>query len=61
MSKLKSRKFWMAVVSGLLVIANEGLGWGLPTEAVMSVAAIAIGYIFGESAVDIARSKGEGK
>jgi uncharacterized membrane protein len=52
MDKLKSRKFWMAVVTALLVVANDGLGLNLPTEAVLSVAAVAIGYILGESYVD---------
>ena len=52
MEKLKSRKFWMAVVSGLLIIANDGLDLGLPNESVMAIAAIALGYIFGEAAVD---------
>ncbi|OEH86264.1 hypothetical protein BHU72_12070 [Desulfuribacillus stibiiarsenatis] len=52
MSKIKSRKFWMAVVSGALVVANEGLGLDLPIEAVMTVAAVAIGYILGQGYVD---------
>lgn len=52
MHKFKSRKFWMAVVGAGLVIANEGLGLELPTESVMTVAAVVIGYIIGESYVD---------
>jgi len=42
----------MAVVAALLVIANEGLGLNLPEEAIMTVAAVVIGYILGESYVD---------
>lgn len=52
MNKFKSRKFWMAVVTALIVIGNEGLGLNLPEEAIMTVAAVAIGYILGESYVD---------
>lgn len=52
MTKLKSRKFWMAVVVGLLTIANDGLGLGLPEEAIMTVAGVVIAYILGESFVD---------
>lgn len=52
MHKFKSRKFWMAVVAGLLVIANEGLGLDLPTESIMTVAAVVIGYILGEAYID---------
>lgn len=52
MQKLKSRKFWMAVVSGLLVIANQGLDLNLPEEAINAVAAVVIAYIVGEAYVD---------
>ncbi|CCO08285.1 hypothetical protein [Desulforamulus hydrothermalis] len=52
MNKFKSRKFWMAVVTALVVVCNEGLGLNLPEEAIMTVAAVAIGYILGESYVD---------
>ena len=51
-SKFKSRKFWMAVVSGLLVIANDGLELGLPSETVIAFAAIVIGWVFAEAYVD---------
>lgn len=57
MIKLKSRKFWMAVVSGLLIIGNEGLGLDLPNEAIMTVAGVAITYILGESYIDGQRAK----
>lgn len=50
--KLKSRKFWLAVVSALLVIANDGLDLGIDSETVLAFAGIVIGYIFGEAYVD---------
>lgn len=52
MQKLKSRKFWMAVVSGLLIIANEGLGIGIPEDVVLPFAGLIIAYICGEAYVD---------
>ena len=52
MSKLKSRKFWMAVVTALLVIANEGLDLNLPSDAIKTVAAVVIGYLIGEGLAD---------
>jgi uncharacterized membrane protein len=55
MNKFKSRKFWMAVVSGLLVIANEGLDLGLPTETIVALAALVLGWIFAEAIVDANR------
>jgi uncharacterized membrane protein len=52
MDKLKSRKFWTTVVSAGLVVANEGLGLNLPTDAIMTVAGIVIAYLLGQSFVD---------
>lgn len=52
MEKLKSRKFWLAVVSAALIIANDGLDLGVNNETVMAFAAIVIGWIFGESYID---------
>jgi uncharacterized membrane protein len=52
MNKLKSRKFLMAVVTAGLVVANEGLGLNLPTDAIMTVAGVVIAYIVGEAYVD---------
>lgn len=59
MNKLKSRKFWVTVVSALLVVANDGLGLDLPSEAIMTVAGVAITYILGESYIDGKRVKHE--
>lgn len=44
-NKFASRKFWMAVVAGLLVIANEGLGWNLPEETISSFILVILGWI----------------
>jgi uncharacterized membrane protein len=52
MEKFKSRKFWMAVVGGVLVILNDGLGWNLPVDTVYGFAAIVIGWIVSEAYVD---------
>ncbi|MED1603685.1 hypothetical protein [Alkalihalophilus marmarensis] len=56
MKKFTSRKFWMAVVSAAVILGNEGLGLELPTESIMTVAAVAISYILGESYVDSQKS-----
>lgn len=52
MSKLKSRKFWFAMGSVVLVIANESLGLGIPEEAYWAVILPVMAYVFGESYVD---------
>ncbi len=50
--KLKSRKFWMAVVGGLLVVANEGLELGIDPQTVLNFSALVLGWIFAEAYVD---------
>ncbi len=56
-SKLKSRKLWIAVVTALLVVVNEGLGFNIPREPILVVAGIVISYIIGQSAVDAVAAK----
>jgi len=55
MSKFKSRKFWLTVGALGLVIANEGLGLGIPEDAYWAVVLPVMGYVFGESYVDANR------
>lgn len=57
MDKFKSRKFWVSIVTALLVIANKGLDLGLPEESIMTIAGLAITYILGQSVVDSAGKK----
>jgi len=55
--KLSSRKFWMAVASAVFIVLSEGLGWNVDAEIYWKIVALSVGYIFGEAAVDIARTK----
>lgn len=55
--KLTSRKFWVAVASAAFIIISEGLGLDVDTEIYWKLITLALGYIFGETAVDIARAK----
>lgn len=57
MNKLKSRKFWMAVVGALLVILNDGLELGIDNETVIAAAGLLMTWIIGESAVDTVKTK----
>ncbi len=59
MDKLKSRKFWMAVISAALIIMNEGLGWKIPAETVMAFAAVVLGYLFSQGYVDGKQVEGD--
>lgn len=55
--KLTSRKFWVAVASAAFIVLSEGLGFDIDKDLYWKLVALALGYIFGESAVDIARVK----
>jgi uncharacterized membrane protein len=55
--KLKSRKFWVAIIGALLVVINDQLELGLDTESLMGIVGIAITYIIGQSAVDATKRK----
>jgi uncharacterized membrane protein len=57
--KLSSRKFWVAVASAAFIILSEGLGFNVDSELYWKLVALALGYIFGEAAVDVARAKKE--
>lgn len=61
MQKFKSRKFWMAVITGFLVVANDGLDLGIDQDTVLTFSGLVISWILGESAVDTARARGAKK
>ena len=52
MKKLKSRKFILVVAAAILTVCNDGLGWGLPTESIMSVVGLVASYVIGQGYVD---------
>lgn len=55
-SKFKSRKFWMAVVTAVLIVLNDGLDLGIDKETVIAFAGIVATFILGEAAVDAKRA-----
>lgn len=52
MDKLKSRKFWVSVVAGLLIVLNDGMGMNLDNNTILGFSGIVISYVLGQSAVD---------
>lgn len=54
MDKLKSRKFILSIVAGLLIVANDGLDMGLDPATITNFVTLIIGYVFGQGAVDVA-------
>lgn len=61
MKKFSSRKFWMAVITALLVVLNDGLDLGIDQDTVLTFAGLVISWILGESAIDTARARGAKK
>lgn len=54
--KLTSRKFWVAVASAAFIILSEGLDFNVDPDLYWKIVTLALGYIFGEAAVDMARA-----
>jgi uncharacterized membrane protein len=45
-------RFWVSVVSAVCLVATQGLGISLPTDAIQTATAIIIAYVLGESVAD---------
>ena len=51
-TRLKSRKFLLAVSSALFIILNEGLGFGIPSDVYGWIVGTIATYIIGEAYTD---------
>lgn len=52
MEKIRSRKFWMALVSAVLVLLNDGFDMNIPSDTIIQFVSVVIAYILGQSYVD---------
>ncbi len=52
LTRLKSRKFLMALASAIFIILNEGLGLGVPADAYAWMVGVVVAYILGEAYTD---------
>lgn len=59
MSKWKSRKFLITLVSAGLLIAKEGLGYEVDSETILAFAGIVVTWIIGESHIDAKKVGGK--
>ncbi len=57
MEKMKSRKFIMSLVGGLIVVANDGLNLGLDGDTITQFVGIGVGYLVSQGAVDAMKAK----
>jgi len=53
-NKLRSRKFWVAVLTGVLLVAKDGLGIDVDIDGVTTaaVAVVSAAYVIGQGVVD---------
>ena len=51
--RLKSRKFWFAIISALIPVLNVELGWGLDEDVIMKVLGSLWMFILVEGGADI--------
>ena len=54
--KLKSRKLWLALISAVIPVLNQELGWDLDSEVVVKVVQALWLWIVVEGAYDTARA-----
>jgi len=50
--KLKSRKFWVAVIGGLLLLVNKALGSPLDEATANQIVAVIGAYVIGQGIAD---------
>ena len=53
LKRLSSRKFLLAFFSGLFIVLNEGLGFGISREVYDELVKIVLGYIAAEGLRDV--------
>ena len=56
MGKLKSRKFWMAIVGAVIMLVNGCTELNLNATEIVAILVPIIGYILGEAWVDSRRN-----
>ena len=61
MSKLKSRKFLLAIASILFIVITDMLNIAIDKEAYFSIVATVIGYILAEGHIDAKREQAKGE
>ena len=48
---VKTTEFWTTLVAAVVMVFNQGLGFNLPEEQLMSFAGVVIAYVLGRSIV----------
>jgi len=59
--RLKSRKFWLAIVSAIVVFGNRAFDWGLDEQEVLTIVGSLLSYVLVEGTADAVRASKEGR
>jgi len=57
--RLRSRKFWLAVASALIVFCNKAFDWGLNEKEILAVVGSLLSFVLVEGAVDYKRASND--
>jgi len=56
-AKFKDPKFWLALLSAILVAINEAFGWNLPIEIILTVISFILSILFGKDFIQAKKAK----
>ncbi len=59
--KLISRKFWIVLASGTLVLFGEQLGWDIDADTIQNLVWVLLAYLGAQGAVDAVGAYKNGK
>jgi uncharacterized membrane protein len=55
--KLKSRKLWVTIVAGLLLLLNKQLGLNLDDSTIQNIGITVAAYVLGQGVVDYGQTR----
>lgn len=59
--RLRSRKLWVTIVTGVVMFINDAIGLGLDENTINGLALAVSAYLLGQSAVDFGLSRERGQ
>ena len=55
--RLRSRKLWVTIVTGLIMLVNDAIGLDLDEQTITSLAIAVSAYVLGQAAVDVGATR----